>query len=293
MLKGNYCVDKSATVCSFLDGKNETTGDCMNRDDTITISHDGALAIVTINRPEQKNAMSLDVLDKLCEVAANFQKRSDVSAVILTGAAGCFSAGVDLSDPRMAEVLTAPLAEKRKLMEYGPRMCRLWEEMDPITICAIEGFCVGGGVSLACACDFRVMAESAFMRVPEIGLAMNMSWATIPRLVHLVGPARTKEIVLFGERVYAKDAYAWGFAQRICPDNKAMDEAGKIADKILALPPLPAAMTKQTVNAVTSALDRSTAHMDVDQFVLTLLSEDFKEGIEAYLQKRKPKFTGK
>jgi len=264
----------------------------MTHENSITITHDGALAIVTINRPGQKNAMSVDVLEELCEVAADFQKRSDVSAIILTGAGDCFSAGVDLSDPRLAQVLIAPLAEKRKLMEYGPRMCRAWEDLDQITICAIEGFCVGGGVSLACACDFRIMAESAFMRVPEIGLAMNMSWATIPRLIHLVGPARTKEIVLFGEKIYAREAYDWGFAQRICPDRKAMDEARTIADKVLSLPPVPAAMTKQTVNAATNALDRSTAHMDVDQFVLTLISEDFKEGVEAFLHKRKPKFTG-
>ncbi len=264
----------------------------MTHENVITTTHDGALAIVTINRPGQKNAMSVDVLDKLCDVAASFQKRSDVSAIILTGAGGCFSAGVDLADPALAQVLTATLAEKRKLMAYGPRMCRMWEELDQITICAIEGFCVGGGVSLACACDFRVMAESAFMRVPEIGLAMNMSWATIPRLVHLVGPPRTKEIVLFGDKVYAKDAYDWGFAQRVCPDNKTMDEARAIADKVLCLPPVSAAMTKQTVNAVANALDKSTTHMDVDQFVLTLLSEDFKEGVEAYLQKRKPKFSG-
>jgi enoyl-CoA hydratase/carnithine racemase len=177
-------------------------------------------------------------------------------------------------------------------MEYGPRMCGAWEALDQITICAIEGFCVGGGVSLACACDFRVMAESAFIRVPEIGLAMNMSWATIPRLVHLVGPARTKEIVLFGEKIYARAACDWGFAQRVCSDNAAMDEAGKIAAKVLTLPPVPAAMTKQTVNAVTNALDRSIAHMDVDQFVLTLLSQDFKESVEAFLQKRKPTFSG-
>ena len=264
----------------------------MNRNDALTVKYDGALATVTINRPEKKNAMSLDVLDGLYEIARSFEKRSDVSAIILTGADGVFSAGVDLADPKMAEVLTAPLAQKRKLMEYGPRMCGAWEALDQITICAIEGFCVGGGVSLACACDFRVMAESAFIRVPEIGLAMNMSWATIPRLVHLVGPARTKEIVLFGEKIYARAASDWGFAQRVCSDNSAMKEAGKIAAKVLALPPVPAAMTKQTVNAVTNALDRSIAHMDVDQFVLTLLSQDFKESVEAFLQKRKPTFSG-
>jgi len=260
--------------------------------ESVKVTQKGALAIITINRPEKKNTMSVEVLDRLCNIARGFEKRSDVSTIIVTGKGGFFSAGMDLSDPKMVEVFSAPLAQKRKFMEYGPKMCKAWEELDQITICAIEGFCVGGGVSLACACDFRVMAESSFIRVPEIGLGMNMSWATIPRLVHLVGPARTKEIVLFGERVYAKDAHDWGFAQNVCPEGKSMDEALKIANKVLALPPMPVAMTKQTVNAITNAMDRTASHMDADQFVLTMLSEDFKEGVEAFFQKRKPEFSG-
>ncbi len=261
-------------------------------DQALKVLEEDALAIVTINRPEQRNSMSLDVLDELRRIALSFDNRPDISAIIITGADGCFSAGMDLSDPKMMEMFEAPLSRKRKLMEYGPKMCQAWENLDQITICAIEGFCIGGGVSLASSCDFRVMAESSFIKVPELALAMNMSWATIPRLVHLVGPARTKEIILFAERIQAKDAYDWGFAQRLCPKGKAMDEARIIAEKVLAMPPVPTAMTKQTVNAITNALDRTASHMDADQFVLTMNSEDFKEGVEAFFQKRKPKFKG-
>ena len=258
----------------------------------LQVQEKGALAIVRINRPEKRNAMSLDALKELRDAALSFSDRSDVSAIIITGGEEFFSAGMDLSDARIIEMFSAPLSQKRKLMEYGPKMCQAWEDLDQITICAIEGFCIGGGVSLACSCDFRIMADDSFMRVPEIGLAMNMSWATIPRLVHLVGPARTKEIVLFGDRIYAKYAYDWGFAQRLCPKGKAFEEAEKLAQRVLDLPPVPAAMTKQTVNALTNALDRTASHMDADQFVLTMESQDFKEGVEAFFQKRKAKFTG-
>ncbi|MBN2223454.1 MAG: enoyl-CoA hydratase/isomerase family protein [Deltaproteobacteria bacterium] len=250
-------------------------------------------AIVRISRPEKKNALSIDLIEELSFMAEDLKKRADLIAVILTGGDSYFSPGVDLSDPKLYEIFGEGLFQKRKAMEYGPRMCRAWEDLDQFTIAAIEGFCVGGGVALTASLDFRVMAESSFIRVPEIGLGMNMSWASLPRLVHLVGPARAKEIVIFAERVKAADAYEWGFAQRITADGNALSVSRKIAEHVAEKPPVQVAMTKQTINALTTALDRLTSHMDTDQFILSLMSEDFKEGVAAYQQKRKPSFTGR
>lgn len=265
----------------------------MNTYEHLTIEESGRMATVRINRPDKKNTMSVQLLKELHDLALEFRLRHDISVIVLTGSDTFFSAGVDLGDAELFEVMGAGLAEKRAKMEFGPRMCRAWEELDQITIAAIEGFCVGGGVALTASLDFRVMAESSFIRVPELTLAMNMSWASIPRLVHLVGPARAKEIVIFAERVPAGDAYDWGFAQRLCPDGDALREAVVLAEKVLEQPPVPVAMTKQTVNAVVTALDRAATYMDVDQFILTVSAEDFQEGVGAFMEKRKPKFTGR
>jgi enoyl-CoA hydratase/carnithine racemase len=104
----------------------------------------------------------------------------------------------------------------RRHLKLGPRMTRAWQEMEQITIGAIEGFCIGGGVALAVALDFRVMGRDAHLRVPEIGLGMNMSWQSVPRMLHLIGPARTKQaVILADQRISAAEAYEWGLVEEL------------------------------------------------------------------------------
>ncbi len=258
----------------------------------VVIQRDGRIAVVQFDRADNINALSLDMMLELIQVARSFEDEPDISAVVLTGSASCFSAGLDLRDPKLTEGMQGPLGERRRVASLGPKMCRVWEEMEPVTVAAIEGHCVGGGVSLAASCDFRIMGEGAFFSVPELTRGMNMSWQTIPRLVHLVGPARTKQIVILGERIGAKDALNWGFAQEIVPDGAALARSIELAGKIAAQPPLPVKMTKRTVNAVANAMDDAISHMDADQFVLSRFSEDFTEAISAFFDKRKPNFKG-
>ncbi|MGY4595491.1 enoyl-CoA hydratase [Bradyrhizobium sp. GM22.5] len=186
------------------------------------------------------------------------------------------------------------LGTLRRHLKLGPRLTHAWQEMEQITIAAIEGFCVGGGVALAVALDFRVMGRDAHLRVPEIGLGMNMSWQSIPRMLHLIGPARTKQaVVLADQRISADEAYEWGLVEQVVDPGHAFDAAMELARKVAAQPPLSVAMTKLTVNRLAHALDNLASHMDVDQFALASLSEDHKEGVEAFLTRRKPKFRGR
>lgn len=242
--------------------------------DHVVVERDGRVAVVRLCRPEKKNALSLSMLERLTELAAEFAADPGLSAVILTGGPDFFTAGVDLFDPRYANLSNLSLAEKRIIMEIAPRACRAWEALPQTTLAAVEGFCVGGGLSLAVSLDYIVMAESAWTRAPEIDWGMNMSWGTLPRLVRLIGPARTKRMIILGEKITASQAAEWGLAQWIAPDGLALEKALSVARIAAGKPVAPAAMTKETVTALSGALDRLASHMDRDQFLLSVFDPE-------------------
>ena len=255
---------------------------------------DGRIAAVRFDRGDGINALSPEAMRQLTHAARSFEDDGDTSVVVLTGGPKAFSAGFDLKDPEGRSRKSMDLGSLRRHLKLGPRLSRAWQGMEQITIGAIEGFCIGGGVALAVALDFRVMSRDAHLRVPEIGLGMNMSWQSIPRMLHLMGPARTKQaVILASERVSAAEAHEWGLVEEVADPGKAFDVAMTLADKVAAQPPLSVAMTKLTVNRLTHALDDLASHMDVDQFALASLTEDHKEGVAAFLERRKPRFRGR
>ena len=176
---------------------------------------EGRIAIVRFDRGDGTNALSPEAMRQLTNAARSFEDDGATSVVVLTGGAKSFTAGFDLKDPEGRARKNMDLGTLRRHLKLGPRMTRAWQEMEQITIGAIEGFCIGGGVALAVALDFRVMARDGHMRVPEIGLGMNMSWQSVPRMLHLMGPARTKQaVILADDRISAEQAYDGGWWSR-------------------------------------------------------------------------------
>jgi enoyl-CoA hydratase len=260
--------------------------------DFITVARDGAVAIVTIDRGDGRNALSQRLILDLTETAHSFADDLETHAIILTGK-GVFTAGADLKDPGLDRRQAHGLLERRHMVKIGPDLCDAWERLEQVTICAIEKYCIGGGGALAAACDFRIVGASAHFRLPEIPLGMNMSWHAVPRLVSLIGPARAKRFVIFGEKVDAQEAFAWGLADEIAPDGQTLAHAGDWAARLAKLPPNAVRMTKQSVNAAANALHRASTFMDLDQYALATTSEDYREAMKAFLEKREPKFTGR
>lgn len=252
----------------------------------------GRGAVVRFDRGDGVNALSPDALRELTAAAHSFTDDAGTSVVVLTGGERGFSAGFDLTEWVGRE--HDDLGELRRHLRLGPRLCRAWEEMEQVTITAVEGFCIGGGVALAVSTDWRVLARDAHVRVPEIALGLNMSWQSLPRMVHLMGPARTKQaVILADDRISAEQAYEWRLVEHLAPPGGALDAAMALADKVARQPPLAVAMTKLTVNRVAGALDDLASHMDSDQFALAAMSADSQEGVAAFLARRSPRFTGR
>lgn len=247
---------------------------------------DGRLARLTLERPERRNAFSAELMRELIAAAGELAARRDVDAVVVSGAGGVFSAGADLKDSsRWAG--GAPLLEQREIASLGGRMARAWEELPQVTVAAIEGYAVGGGLAFAAALDWRVMARDAFVSLPEISLGIPLTWGTLPRLVNLVGPARAKRLAILCERVDAQAAQAMGLVEEVCAPGTALAAAGELAAKALAMPKHSVMMTKETVNAYASIGAHAVSHMAPDQLELAAASPESRAARDSALKKRK------
>lgn len=226
-------------------------------------------AIVRLNRPDKRNALSAELKRELAATARSLAERTDIGCVVLAGTDGAFCAGNDISEGNaFAEELS--LVEARRHIRLGLQMCRAWEALPQMTIATVDGFAIGGGVSLALSCDFRILHRDAWLRAPEVELGITYSWGTLPRLERLVGPARAKLIAALARRIDAGTAHDWGLCEEVSDDTLAAALA--MAAEITSKPRVAQQMIKESVNRLFAGPD--TATLEQDQVLLNMSDPD-------------------
>ncbi len=217
--------------------------------ETLNAEFDGRLGRLTLNRPEKLNPLSWQCLHEIEQAARWFDDQRDVTVVIVSGAGRAFSAGADLDSFNSRDDITT-----REVGEHGRRMADALEAMKALAIAKLHGWCVGGGLVVAAACDLRLAGESAMFSIPEVDLGIPLAWGGIPRLVREVGPALTKELVLTCRPFDAAEARTAGFLNRVVADDQLDDAVEELAAQLLTKAPLTIQATKRHVNAVSDQM---------------------------------------
>jgi enoyl-CoA hydratase/carnithine racemase len=259
------------------------------RFETLTLAVDGALARITLNRPERLNAIGAAMMRDLIAAAKHLDGLMDVRVAILAGAGRAFCAGADLQDSPLSGAsprAERPWLERREQGQLGLRMADALEGMRAVTIAAVHGYAIGGGLVLAAVCDLRVAADDAVFSIPEVELGIPLAWGGIPRLVREIGPALTKELVMTCRRFTPDEAKAAGFLNRVVPAARLAAEVDGLAAQILAMPSVPVAITKEHVNSVARAMGAgTTAFADGDAALSVAFDPESLVAAERYLAK--------
>ncbi len=239
----------------------------------------GPIGRMTLNRPAKRNALSTGLLDEIAAAAAWFHRNDDVRVVVVAGAGDHFTAGADLEAFVGAKT-------PRHAGDAGRIMAEAVEAMRQPAIAALRGWCVGGGLVLAAACDLRIATDSARFSIPEVDLGIPLAWGGIPRLVREIGPARTKELVITCRAFGAAEAREIGFLNRVVASEDLDSVVDQLAASIAAKAPLAVQATKTHTNAVTAQMvGAARAWNDVDSLSAALHDEDCKAARAAYLER--------
>lgn len=257
--------------------------------DTIIYELKGNLGFVSINRPDRLNALNNQVIDEIMNVLVDIKSDDQVRAIVLTGSGEkAFVAGADID-----EVMNVGIKDGLDFSRRGQEMTKKLEELGKPSIAAVNGLALGGGCELALACTFRILTENAKLGLPELNLGVIPGFGGTQRLARTIGKSRALWVMLTGDMLNADQALQMGLANLVVKQEELIDASMNVASKIAQKAPLAVRMAMMAVNqGVETDLDSGLAFESAVANIL-LGTEDKKEGITAFREKRAPKFSGR
>lgn len=251
-------------------------------------TQEGGVGIITLNRPQVLNALCAELVRELGSLILLLQDAADLSSLILTGGPQAFAAGADISEMMDQDTLGA----YRSIIKTHEVFDGL-EEIGVPVIAAINGPCLGGGCELALCCDLRIAGSKALFALPEVSLGIIPGCGGTQRLTQQVGPARAKELIYLAVPINAAKAQEIGLVNKVVADDQVMEEAKAIALKLKERPALALRFAKEAINCGVKSGFATGKNLELARFTMLFASEDQKEGLQAFSEKRKPVYKNR
>ncbi len=255
----------------------------------ILLSFEGEIGILTVNRPKALNALNMETLTEIQAGIQEVRGHSEAKVLIVTGSGEkAFVAGADI-----AEMKGMNSIEALNFSKLGHLTLKMIEDLDRPVLAAVNGFALGGGTELALSCDFIYASENAKFGLPEVTLGIFPGFGGTQRLPRLIGKAKAKELIMTGKMIGSQEALALGIANRVFPQAALLEEAKKAASQIAANGAVAVRLAKMVINAGFNMELTEACSLESYAFSLGFTTEDQKEGMTAFLEKRKPNYKGK
>jgi enoyl-CoA hydratase len=249
----------------------------------------GPVAVLVLNRPEALNALSPEMLDDLDTHFDAIERDPALRAVVIVGGGEkAFTAGADIR-----HMLTATALQARAYAQRGHELTTRIETFPKPVIAAVNGYALGGGCELALACDIRIAADTARFGLPEVNLGILPGWGGTQRLARVTSPAFAKELIFTGRQVKAEEARTSGLVNQVVPLAEVLDKAVELGELIATKPPWAIAAAKEVVNLAMEGDLQGHLRRELDAFALAFTTEDQREGMAAFFEKRPPNFVGR
>ena len=252
----------------------------------ILVEQDGPVGVVTLNRPQALNALATPVVQEMVDALEAFDADPAVRAIILTGGPKVFAAGADLKE----------MSTQNAVQALQNNRIQLWDRVRKVTkpiIAAVSGYALGGGCELAMMCDIIIASETARFGQPEINVGLIPGAGGTQRLTRTLGKFRAMELILTGAMIDAHEAERRGLANRVVAPDGLLDEAKRLAFVLAEKPPISIRLAKEAVNKAFESTVETGIELERRSFYYLFASEDTHEGIQAFIEKRKPEYHGR